>query len=174
MEEAANFTVDPDTLETFFVGDSREGDAIVIGVDPKNLVSELSVSGRFLNGNGDWDAVIGDSISHTMYSHIGTKYPILANPFVEGIAVQNSTFSIVGICIDPMNNGLVTYVPIHKLENITGIFSPNLLLVKLETSYDRNTTVAEIRSVVKALNPDLDVFDLSGEVKQNTDLLVST
>jgi len=134
----------------------------------------LSTSGRFLNGKDVSEAVIGDSISQTMYSHIGTKYMILADPFVEGIENQNNTFSIVGICIDPLNNGLVVYVPVSKLENATGISDPNLLLAKLNNSSDRNTSIIEIRKIVQAINPDLDVFDLSGVVKQNKDFVASS
>ena len=174
VSEVGNFTVDPDTMETFFVGDSRQGDAIVVGVNPQNLVSEFSISGRFLSDNGVWEAVIGDSISHTMYSHFGGKYTILADPLVEGISIQNASFSIVGICVDSLNNGFVVYVPLDKLENAIGISSPNLLLVKLSTSSDRNTVINEIRKVVQASNPDLNIFELGEVVKHNTNFLSST
>ena len=60
-----------------------------------------------------------------------SKHITLSNPLVEGIAFQNNTFNIVGVCVDPINNGLVTYVPIETLENITGLSNPNLLLVTL-------------------------------------------
>ena len=83
------------------------------------------------------EAVIGDSISQTMYAYASIL--VLADPLVEGIEIQNRTFNIVGVCVDPINNGLVTYVPIDKLENITGISSPNLLLIKLNNSSDRNS-----------------------------------
>ncbi len=35
VREIGNFTIDPDTLGTFPVGDSRQGQSIVIGVDPQ-------------------------------------------------------------------------------------------------------------------------------------------
>ncbi len=171
VEEVANFTVDLDTLETFSIGDNRHGDSIVIGVNPQNLVSGWAIKGRFLSGNGDLEAVIGDSISQTMYSPYASKYEVLADPLVEGIAFKNTVFRIVGVCVDPLNNGLVTYVPIDKLESATGISSPNLLLVKLSNSTDRNAVIAEIRNVVQASDPDLNVFDLGGIVERNTEFL---
>ena len=174
VTEVANFTVDPYTSATFPVGDSREGESIVVGVDPQKLASEWSIKGRFLSGNGDLEAVIGDSISQTMYSPHPSKYVVLADPLLESISFQNTNFRIVGVCVDPVNNGLVTYVPIDKLENVTGIFSPNLLLVKLNNSTDRNSAISEVKSAIQAVNPDLDVFDLSGVVKQNTAFLAST
>ena len=50
------------------MGDSRQGDAIVIGVNPENLSGTWSVEGRFLNANDDFEAVIGDSIAQSMYT----------------------------------------------------------------------------------------------------------
>jgi putative ABC transport system permease protein len=68
----------------------------------------------------------------------------------------------------------VTYVPLEKLENATGINNPNLLLVKLNNSADKNAVVSEARSMVQSINPDLDIFDFTGVVRQNTVLLSST
>ena len=72
-----------------------------------------NVEGRFLNANDDFEAVIGDSITQSMYTPDPSKDINQSNPLVEGIAFQNNTFNIVGVCIDPINNGLVTYVPIE-------------------------------------------------------------
>jgi ABC-type antimicrobial peptide transport system permease subunit len=174
VKEIGNFTVDPDSLQTYPVGDSREGESIVIGVDPQKLVSEWSITGRFLSGRGDLEAVIGDSVSHTMYSFYANKYTVLADPLVEGIEFQNTTFSIVGVCVDPINNGLVTYVPLDKLENITGIANPNLLLVKLSNSANRDTAIAQIRNTVQVADSSLAVFDLRSVTVHNVNFLVST
>ena len=51
VREVSNFTIDPDTLATYPVGDSRHGEAIIIGVDPQKTVGEWSVKGRFLSEN---------------------------------------------------------------------------------------------------------------------------
>ena len=174
VKEIGNFTIDPYTSATFPVGDSREGQSLVIGVDPQKLASSWSIKGRFLSGSGDLEAVIGDSISQTMYSPHPSKYVVLADPLLESISFQNTSFRIVGICIDGVNNGFVTYVPIDKLENTTGIYSPNLLLVKLNNSTNHTAAIAQVRSLVQASNPDLDVFDLSGVVQQNTVFLSSS
>ncbi len=120
------------------------------------------------------EAVIGDSISQTMYAPHPSRTVVLANPLLEGIEFQNTTFSIVGVCVDPINNGFVTYVPLERLENVIGISSPNLLLIKLNNSADRNEVIGEIKNTVQALDPNLVVFDLSEVVHQNTVFLAST
>jgi ABC-type antimicrobial peptide transport system permease subunit len=145
----------------------------VIGVESQKLASEWSIKGRFLSGNGDLEAVIGDSISQTLYSPHLSMYVVYADPLLESIEFKNISFRIVGVCVDPINNGLVTYVPLDKLEGATGVFSPNLLLAKLNNSTDRNAAINEVKSMIQALNPDLDVFDLGGVIKQNTTFLAS-
>jgi ABC-type antimicrobial peptide transport system permease subunit len=174
VQEVANFTVDPETLVTMPVGDSREGDVIVVGVNPERLASEWSIKGRFLNETGDFEAVIGDSVAHAMYSPNPNKHVVLSNPLVQSIRFQNNSFRIVGVCVDPVNNGLVTYVPIDKLENVTGVSNPNLLLVKLNSSADRSTVIGEMRSMIQVSDSDLDVFELDSVVEQNTGFLAST
>ncbi len=174
VDEVANFTIDPSTLATFPVGDNRKGESIIVGVNPQNLASQWSTKGRFLSGNDSFNAVIGDSISQSMYSPHPSRYVVLADPLLEAIKFQNSTFNIVGVCVDPLNNGFVTYVPLDNLENATKISNPNLLLIKLNHSADRKMVISEIKSVVQELNPDLDVFDLSGVVNQNLAFMGST
>jgi ABC-type antimicrobial peptide transport system permease subunit len=173
VEEVANFTIDPSTLSTFPVGDSREGESIIVGVNPQKLTSQWSTKGRFLSGNDSFEAVIGDSISQSMYSPHPSKYVVLADPLLEAIKFQNSTFNIVGVCVDPINSGFVTYVPLDNLENATEISNPNLLLITLNHSADREKLISEIKSMVQAANPDLNVFDLSGVVNQNLAFLGS-
>jgi ABC-type antimicrobial peptide transport system permease subunit len=93
---------------------------------------------------------------------------------METIKFQNFTFSIVGVCVDPLNNGFVTYVPLDKLENATKLSSPNLLLVKLNNSADHEIVISDVRSIVQSANSDLDVFELIGVVQKNTAFLAST
>jgi ABC-type antimicrobial peptide transport system permease subunit len=173
VKEIANFTIDPETQKTYFVGDNAEADLFIIGVDPIALAGTWHVEGRFLEGNDSLRAVIGDSVAKTMYSSGPHAEAVSANPLVEGMEFQNKTFSIVGVCVDPMNNGLVTYVPIGTLENMTGVLNPNLLLVKLTSSADRQAAIAQIKALMQATDPDLNVFTLDSTIEKNTNFLSS-
>ena len=174
VSEVGNFTVVSGTLNEIFVGDSRKGQSLVIGVDLQKLVGSWSVKGRFLNQTDTMKAVIGDSISQSMYYTHPSKNVVLSDPLSEGIQFQNTSFDIVGICVDPVNNGFVTYVPLNTLENITGIFSPNILFIKLSDAANRDTVIVNIRTIVQASNPNLDVFDLSIAIQQNVQFLSTT
>ncbi|MCW3996009.1 MAG: ABC transporter permease [Candidatus Bathyarchaeota archaeon] len=174
LKEISNFTINPETLETFPVGDSREGDSLVIGIDAQKVTGAWSIKGRFLSENGDFDAIIGDSISQSMFYPHPSRYVVLSDPLLESLSFKNSTFNIVGICVDPLNNGFVTYVPLEKLQNATGITNPNILFVSIYSGSDRTAVLEAIRSTVQTIDPGLDVFDFSEVVQQNAAFLSST
>ena len=122
VQEVSNFTIDPDTLATIPVGDSREGDSLIVGVDPQKVTGTWFMKGQFLQADDAWEAVIGDSLATKMFSQ----------PLVQSIRVQDQTFRIIGVCFDPLDNGDVTYVPLKELLNITGVAGPNIVFVKLD------------------------------------------
>jgi len=163
VQEISNFTIDPETLVTIPVGDSREGDSLIVGVDPEKITATWSVQGRFLNTEDSLDAVIGDSISQTMFSQ----------PLSQSIRLQNQTFSIVGVCVDPINNGKVTYVSLEKLQNLTNTSNLNIVLVKLDPSADRLATLAQIKDKIASVNSDLTVFELDEVLQENLSFLGS-
>jgi ABC-type antimicrobial peptide transport system permease subunit len=149
--EVSNFTIDPDTLQTQSVGDSREGDVLVVGVDPADLTGSWFVQGRFLQNGDTLQAVVGDSLARQMFSV----------PLVQSLRVQNESFAIVGVCVDPIDNGNVTYVPITQLKHVTGISDPNIVFVQLDASVDHATALEQLKQRVNAINQDLTVLDLS-------------
>jgi ABC-type antimicrobial peptide transport system permease subunit len=163
VQEISNFTIDPETLVTIPVGDSREGDSLIVGVDPEKVTATWSIQGRFLNTEDAWEAVIGDSISQMMFSQ----------PLSQSIRLQNRTFSIVGVCVDPINNGKVTYVPLEQLRNLTNMSNPNIVLVKLDPSADRSATLAQIKDEITSVNSDLTVFELDEVLQKNLSFLGS-
>jgi len=175
VSEIDNFTVDPNnhsTSGTSSVGGHRQGDSIVIGVNVDKLDGTWSVAGHFLTVNGSLDAVVGDSIAQSMYAPDESLNINQSNPLVQGIAFENNTFNIVGVCVDPLNNGLVTYVSIDTLMNVTGISSPNLLLVQLKDA--SSTTIAQIKTTVQSIEPNLNVFSLDKTLQKDTNFLSST
>ena len=173
IKEVGNFTVISGTTNEIFVGDSREGKSLVVGVNPKTNLSKWAIQGRFLDEPDAFKAVIGDSISQSVYYPNLNRDVVLSDPLVESIRFQNATFDIVGICVDPVNNGFVTYVPLDVLENITRLVNPNLLLVSLDNSIDPNSVIDEVRSTVHAVDSDLEVFDISNVIGQNDSFLAS-
>jgi ABC-type antimicrobial peptide transport system permease subunit len=175
IQEISNFTIDPDTLATYPVGDSREGDSLIVGVDPQNMTTSWSIKGRFLNSGetGEAEAVIGDSISQTMFSPDAHAKIFRSDPLIQSLRLQNATFNIVGVCVDPINNGKVTYVSLEKLQNLTGASYANIALVKLDPDADRAALIAQIKTEVNQVNSDFSVFELDEVLQENRDFIGS-
>ena len=169
VRESSNFTVIDG--EEVSVGDSREGDAIVIGVNPQNDISQGSIKGRDLSLNSALEAVIGDSISQTMYSPDARKHINISDPLVQGIEIGNSTFRIVGVCVNSINNGKVVYVPLDGLMKAVGVVNPNVLFVKIDDSVNREEAINSIENIVKGVDSNLEVLDLRPIVEQNVGFL---
>jgi ABC-type antimicrobial peptide transport system permease subunit len=171
IQEISNFTVIEG--EETYVGDSRHADSVVIGLDPQET-HKLAMKGKDLSGNGTSEALISDSIVQTVYSPNPRKGVNLADPLVEGLKFGNATFQIVGVSVDPINNGFVAYVPIDKLMNATQIRGPNLIYVQFNGPTNREAAISQIRAMIKQVDPDLDVFDVGSIVAQNTAFLGAT
>ncbi|MCL5948923.1 MAG: ABC transporter permease [Candidatus Bathyarchaeota archaeon] len=172
VTEIGNFTVIDGQMIS--VGGDRTGNSIIIGVSPSDISVDFANKGLSLRTNGAFEAVISDSIAQTMYSTDKNLNINYADPIVESIEIKGRSFQIVGLCVDPLNNGYVTYVPIEKLMNVSGLSRPNLLLVTLDGSVDRTAAIEEIRNTIKSVDPGLEAFDFSQISQKNTALLTST
>jgi ABC-type antimicrobial peptide transport system permease subunit len=139
------------------VGDSHEGRSLIEGVEPEKVLSKVSVNGQFLKANVAWEAMIGDSIAQGMF----------AEPLSQKIEVNGTYFDIVGVCLDPINNGNVTYVRLNDLQDITGISKTNVIMVKIDPSANRSQVLNQIRATVESVNPDFEVSELNAVLDKN-------
>ena len=172
IQEVANFSYS-DTGSISYLGGHRTTNALVVGINSAELSGKWNLIGRFLNSGDQYQAVVGDSVAQTIYSpDPGLGIPD-ANPLVEDMLFGNSSFNIVGVCVDPLNNGFVTFVPIQTLENSSGISSPNLLLVTFKNSADQTAAIAQIKSLLQNTDPRLGVFQLNSIVEKDTSFLAS-
>ena len=162
VKELEGIEIAPGTADTYtVVGDSHEGNSLVIGVEPEKVLSESLLEGEFLKENQSWEAVIGDSLALGMFTV----------PLNQSISLRGEAFDIVGVCLDPINNGNVTYVPLENLQNITGVSKPNIVMVRTNPSVNRTAVLNHIRAEVKGLNSEFEVFDLNEVLDKNLSFL---
>lgn len=147
------------TAETRSVGDNRQGESLIVGVDPLIVLNDWALSGRFLDNNQTAEAVVGDTIGQKLFSE----------PLIQEIRISNETLSVVGVCLDPINNGNVTYVPITTLQAISGISGTNVLLVKLGSSADKTDIINKINATVAKVG--FQVYDLDETVNKSIGFL---
>ena len=151
IEEAPGFVLGQESGSTTYVGDHRKGFSLIIGVEPGKVFGQWFMEGEFLNESNGLDAVIGDTEAQKMFSM----------PLNQGIRLHNSTLDIIGVCVDPINNGNITYVPLKTLQNITGTSKPNVVMVKIDTSVNRTYVLNQIKTKIGSLNSEFEVFELN-------------
>ena len=174
IHEIPGFELGQDSSQTQFVGGHRISQSLIVGIDSSVSTGSWSLKGQFLSNSSSLEAVVGDSIANTIYARDPNNKISLADPLQEGVGIENDIFRIVGVGVDPLNNGYVTYVPLNSLQNATGIHEDNLVLVKLSGSVNRNSAVDAIKNIVQASGNGLEVLDLGSVVEQNTVFLSST
>ena len=155
IQEVMNFTFRDSA--TIPVGDHREADSLIVGVEPENVLSEWFIEGRFLKNGNSSEAVVGDSAAAVLFEM----------PLVQSFRMQNATFNIVGVCLDPINNGIVAFVPFEMLQSLNNVSDPNIVLVKLDSSVNRETVIMQLQERLADVNSDLAVFELNEALEKN-------
>jgi len=160
VKEVLGQIIDPETATITPVGDSREGESLIVGVEPGKVLNEWFIEGKFLEKNKEWEVMIGDSLAQKMFSM----------PLNQSISFYGRIFYVTGVCIDPINNGNVTYVSLQVLQNAIGILKPNILMVRVDSA-NRSEILDKIEKVVKDANPDFTVFELNEALEENLSFL---
>jgi len=161
VEEVQGIILGQETGATVTVGDNRQGESLIVGVEPEKVLSECFLDGEFLKENQSWEAVIGDSLAQGMFTV----------PLNQGISLHGEAFDIVGVCLDPINNGNVTYVRLKDLENTTGVSKPNIVMVKISPLANRMAVLSNLTTEIESLNSDLEVCDLNDVLDKNLSFL---
>ena len=122
-----------DPTEPLIVGDNRSDDALILGVHPERVVNEWLIMGRALDKTDKYSTIIGDSLALEMFD----------KPQKQEIGIFKESFKVVGVCLDPLNNGKVVYMPLETLSAKLGKSDYNLLFLKIDPS-NRSRVLAEI------------------------------
>ena len=163
MRELMNFSFDPETQATIPIGDDREMDALIIGVKPDETLSSWFMDGRFIQDENSSEAVVGDSVAAVMFEM----------PLLQSFVMQNATFSVVGLCLDPINNGFVTFVSLERLQGLYMVSKPNAALVQLAPLVDRSEVVGQMQDSLSFVDKDIVVLELD-EALENDICFLST
>lgn len=159
--EIPGIVIDPEEPGYYItVGDHRSCEALVLGVEPENIFNEWLTIGRILNETDEHSAVLGDSLA----------LRIFANPRKQYIEIRKQRFDIVGVCLDPLNNGNVVYVTLETLSK--AIESPkfNLLFIKIDLTH-RSQVLDEIDREVSGT--ELTILELDESLEKHLGFLSS-
>lgn len=160
VKEVPGVIIDPETATTSSVGDEREGESLIVGVEPEKVLGEWFIEGEFLETNKEWEVMIGDSLAQKMFS----------KPLNQSILFYVRSFDVAGVCLDPINNGNVTYVSLQVLQNVMGVSKPNVVMVRVDST-NRAEMLDRIETIVKDANPRFTVFELNEVLDANLSFL---
>jgi ABC-type antimicrobial peptide transport system permease subunit len=161
VREIPGYTIDPLTGDSVPLGSNREDVSLIVGVDPQKVLTEWFLNGEFLKTGQEWKAVVGDTVGQAIFD----------SPLDESILLFNERFDIVGVSVDPLNNGNVTYVPLKNLQVATNVTEPNIILVKIDSSMNRTETLNQIRAAVEATNPQFTVTELDDVLNKSLNFI---
>jgi ABC-type antimicrobial peptide transport system permease subunit len=147
--EIQGIIIDPEEPDYYFtVGDHRSSKALVIGVEPENLLNEWLTIGRTFNETDKHSAILGDSLALRIFT----------NPTKQGIEALEQKFDIVGVCLDPLNNGNVVYVTLETLSKVVESPRFNLLFIKIDPTR-RSQVLEEINREIS--ETELTILELN-------------
>ena len=160
VKEVPGVIIDSKTATMSSVGDEREGESLIVGVEPENVLGEWFIEGEFLEKNKEWEVTIGDSLAQKMFS----------KPLNQSISFYGRIFDVTGVCVDPINNGNVTYVSLRTLQNAMDVSKPNIVMVRVDSA-NRAEILDEIKTVVENVNPEFRVYELNEALDENLSFL---
>ncbi len=150
VHEVQGYVVGETSQATKTVGDSRNAHTLVVGIDPEQTLGRWYLDGRQLSSNQSAEVLVGDTLSRRLFSE----------PLLQRMRIFGSDFDVVGVCIDPVNNGNVSYVQYDLLQAKTGFSGPNFLLVKNGMSVSHESWLQQLNTAVRAVRSDFSVLDL--------------
>jgi ABC-type antimicrobial peptide transport system permease subunit len=119
----------PDSVDqsgAVIIGDSRSDEALILGVEPENVVNDWLIFGTKVRATNQKGSMVGDSLA--------------VNMFVDSLKQRIKVFEdslpydIVGVCVDPLNNGKVVYMPLETLYTAIGESGYNIILLQIDSS----------------------------------------
>lgn len=127
VQEVPGIIPDPiDSLNSIIIGGIRSGEALVVGVEPDRILNDWLLFGREFGENDQDVTLIGDSLAVNMFVDA-------QNQSIK-IFEQTWSYDIVGVCVDPLNNGKVVYLPLTTLFEDLGVVGYNLVLIDVKAS----------------------------------------
>ena len=157
--EIQGIIIDPEEPDSYFiVGEHRSSEALVLGVEPENILNEWFTIGRILNETDKHSAILGDSLALRIFT----------NPRKQDIEILEQDFDIVGECLDPLNNGNVVYVTLETLSKAVESPKFNLLFVKIDPTR-RSQVLDEVNREISGT--ELAILDLNESLEKHLDFL---
>jgi len=108
------------------VGQNREGNIPIIGVNPENIIQNFEIEGRFFTEEDAYDNMtVGDGLAYNFFDYA-------LDQSLE-VNVPGKRFHISGVIIDSFYSGWAGYISINESRQILNLMNDeiNLIILKL-------------------------------------------
>ncbi|UCD26799.1 MAG: FtsX-like permease family protein, partial [Candidatus Bathyarchaeota archaeon] len=153
-----------DPNEAIIIGDSRSDEALILGINPDVVVNDWLIMGRIFGKTDQGCAIIGDALALNMFTDPQNQSIRI---FVDNLEI----LEIVGVCLDPLNNGKVVYMPINALVGTFGRLGYNLLFLEIDP-LKRSEALSKIET--KTSSEELVVVELNEVYGRHANFLNQT
>ncbi len=158
--ELQGIIIDPEEPNKYItIGDSRSAEALILGVDPKSLINDWLILGEKFNETDLDSVILGDTLALNIFDI----------PQKQSIKFLDKTYGIIGVCLDPLNNGEVVYAPLKALTG-TSENHCNILLLKIQSS-NPSEVISKIEAVISGT--ELKVVELNQVLNRHLGFLNS-
>jgi len=162
VREVPGVILEPvEQTRAIIIGDSRSDEALILGVEPEKVANDWLIFGRKLGENDQDATMIGDSLAVNMFSDA-------LNQSIKVFDESLLPYNIVGVCVDPLNNGKVVYMPLETLYKDFGQHGYNLLFLQVDAS-ENLQVLAQIENEASAEN--LKVVELDTVLDKHVNFL---
>ena len=162
VHELPGIILDPvDQTTPVIIGGHRSCEALILGVEPEKVINDWLIFGRTLREDDQESTVIGVSLAVNMFD----------NAFNQSIRVFDKSlvsYDIAGVCVDPLNNGKVVYIPIETLYRGLNQQGYNLLFLQIDPS-ENAQVLAQIEN--EASEGNLAVVELNAILNKHVSFL---
>lgn len=143
------------------VGEYREGNIPIIGVNPESIIQNFEIEGRFFTQEDAFDNMtIGDGLAHNLF-----ESPLYQSLELIGLS---KTFHISGVVIDSFYSGWCGYVSINESRNILNLDKDKVNLILIKFSSGAYQEIHEIiGNVTNSLGADFTYLRLDQVFHQN-------
>lgn len=132
------------------IGEGRDGQALLVGVDWGSTISDWYYEGSKANSSEVW---LGGRLAEDMF----------VDPLVQNLQFGGHTLQVSALAFDTLNGGVMALMDISVLEGYAGVSGGNLALVQLD-EYDESV-ISEIQSL--AQNFGYDIFRQDVVLQEN-------
>ncbi|MFW9876884.1 MAG: FtsX-like permease family protein, partial [Candidatus Thorarchaeota archaeon] len=147
------------------IGQNREANIPVIGVNSKNIIQNFEIEGKFLNEEDNEDNVtIGDGLAYNFFDY-ALDQELLLTEF-------DRRFDISGVMIDSFFSGYAVYMSINETRKLLSLSTEtvNIIMLKIKLSA-YNEVLEELSNITNDIGENFTFLKLDQVFNQNLDFL---